>query len=127
MTQQSFKTVPLATYLASAPTTASTSMAASLVSEPLNLNQSQTFAMGFVWTGTPTGSLTIKGSLDGVNYNILFDTHAIAGAAGNYAFDLAATAGLVTTCGWVRGEYTFTSGTGVLSLVQGCTKYPALI
>ena len=123
----SFNTQALTTYLASTPTTESTSMGADLISAPLDIRQSQTFAMQFERTGTPTVNLKIMGSLDGTNYNVEFDTHAAGGAAGDYTFDLAATAGLVTSCGWVRGEYERTSGTGALTLVRACTKYPALI
>lgn len=113
----------LATFLASAPTTPSTAMTANLISAPLNINHSGTFALQFVWTGTPTGNLNVMGSLDGINYNISLATHAAGGVAGNFTLDLGATAGLSTSCGWVRGEYAFTSGTGVLSLVQAASKY----
>jgi len=121
----SFKTQTLATFLASSPTTPSKAMTASLISQSFNINQSDTFAMQFIWSGTPTGTLTVMGSLDGVNYNVPLMTHAAGGAAGVFTFDLAAYTcpGLTTSCGYVRGEYTFTSGTGTLSLVQVCSKY----
>ncbi len=123
MAQISFNTQNLPTFLASSTTTASTAMTASLVSTPLMINNSNTFAMQFIWTGTPTGTLSVMGSLDGINYNVSLGTHAIAGAAGTYTLDLAATAGLITTCGWVRGQYAFTSGTGVLTTVTAAAKY----
>jgi len=113
----------LTTYLASAPTTPSTAMTANLISAPLQIQHSETFIMQFVWTGTPAGNLKVMGSIDGVNYNITLATQAAGGAAGTYTYDTAATAGLKTSVGWVRGEYTFTSSTGVLSLVQAATKY----
>ncbi len=125
MSQILFNTQTLPTVLASSLTTASTSMTASLVSSSFMINNSNIFAMQFIWTGTPTGTLSVMGSLDGVNYNVSLATHAIAGAAGTYTFDLAATAGLVTTCGWVRGQYAFTSGSGTLTTVTGATKYIA--
>jgi hypothetical protein len=127
MTQTSYNHQTLATYLASDGITPATAMTANLVSAPFNLNQKSTFAMQFVWTGTPAGNLKVIGSLDGVNYNVPIDTHAAGGAAGTYTYDMGATAGLSTSCGWVRAEYAFTSSTGTLSLVQVASKYPSII
>lgn len=117
-----FQNLTLPTFLVSSPTTASTSMAASLQSAPYRIPNSYICAMSFAWTGTPTGTLTVMGSVDGVNYNIQLATHATGGAAGNYAFDLASTAGQQTTCGWIMGVYTFTSGTGTLTSVVAAQK-----
>lgn len=114
----------LPTFLASAPTTASTAMTASLVSQVFSINNSNSFAMQFIWTGTPTGTLTVLGSIDGVTYNVSLGTHSISGAAGTYTLDLSATAGLTTNVGWVQGTYTFSSGTGTLTHVTAAKKYP---
>lgn len=116
--QQNLPTFELAT-----PTVASTAMTASLISTPYQINNSYIFAMQFIWTGTPTGTLKVMGSVDGVNFNIQLATDALSGAAGAYTFDLASTAGLKTTVGWVQGQYLFTSGTGVLTTVTAASKY----
>ena len=86
----------LPTYEASSPTVASTLMTASLISAVFPIQNSATFAMQFVWTGTPTGTLSVMGSVDGINFNVSLGTHALSGAAGTYSLDLAATAGLQT-------------------------------
>lgn len=118
-----FAQLNLPTFIAATPTIASTTMTANLVSTAFQINNSTTFAMQFIWTGTPTGTLTVWGSLDGINYNISLGTHAISGAGGTYTLDLPSTAGIQTTAGWVQGTYTFTSGTGVLTTVTGAKKY----
>lgn len=124
MSQFVYVNQTLATFELASPTVASTAMTASLISTPFNINNSQTFAMQFIWTGTPTGTLEIMGSLDGINYNVALGSHAISGAAGTYTLDLSATAGLITTCGSVQGQYIFTSGSGTLTTVTGASKYP---
>jgi len=124
MTQLSYNPQTLATFSNTSLATPATSMAASLYSTPFNINQSYTFAMQFIWTGTPTGNLYVMGSLDGIHYNIQLATSALSGSAGNFEFDLSATAGLITTCGWVQGQYIFTSGTGTLTNVTAAAKYP---
>lgn len=118
----SYKTEPLATYSDTGLTTASTAMTANLYSQRKGINLFPTFAMQFVWTGTPTGTLLVMGSIDGTNFNIQLATHALTGAAGNYLYDMSSTAGLITTCGWVQGQYTFTSGSGTLTSVLAGTK-----
>lgn len=123
MTQISYIPQTLTTFSDTALTTPATSMAASLYSTPFNINQSPTVAMQFIWTGTPTGNLYVMGSLDGIHYNIQLATSALSGSAGNFEFDISATAGKVTTCGWVQGQYIFTSGSGTLTSVLAAAKF----
>lgn len=123
MAQLVYNSQVLPTFSNTALTTPATTMAASLYSTTLKINNSNTFAMQFIWTGTPTGNLYVMGSLDGVHYNIQLATSALSGSAGNFEFDLSATAGLITTCGWVQGQYIFTSGTGALTNILGASKY----
>ena len=123
MTALVYNNQTLPTFSNTSLTTPATSMAASLYSTPLDIRNSNTFAMQFIYTGTPTGNLYIMGSLDGIHYNIQLATSALSGSAGNFEFDLSATAGLITSCGWVQGQYIFTSGTGTLTTVTGVSKY----
>lgn len=118
-----FVNAVLPTYELASPTVASTAMTASLVSSIFNIQNAPSFVMQFIWTGTPTGTLTIMGSVDGVNFNVSLGSYALSGSAGTYTLDLATTPGLATNVGWVQGGYTFSSGTGALTSVSAAKKY----
>ncbi len=111
----------LATFSNTSLTTPATTMAAALYSTPFDISQSTTFVMQFIWTGTPTGTLTVMGSVDGVNYNISLGTHSIVAAAGTYTLDLGASAGVTTSCQYIQAQYSG-SGTGALTTVTAGAK-----
>lgn len=65
------------------------------------------------WTGTPNGTFSVQGSLDGVNFaDMGITVNAAIGAAGSRAIDIGPTA-----FGFIRLQYTNTSGTGTLTVV----------
>lgn len=66
------------------------------------------------WTGTPTGTITIDGSVDGSTFfDLTFDPVLAqpSGAAGGYLVNVS-----VEGFGWIRVSYTNASGTGTLTV-----------
>lgn len=93
------------------------SMAGNLTSTVTDIRYLDDVAVQLVWTGTPTGTFQIQGSLDQVTWNSLSLTPApaAAGAAGTYLIDLE---GL--SFPYIRTTYIASSGTGTLNvLVSG--------
>lgn len=100
------------------------SMTGNLSSTPIKLEHRTVFAAQLVWTGTPTGTLTLQGSNDlgdesagtgpagvtGLTNWTTISTQAVSGAAGDHIFN-SATAGYR----WARVTYTASSSTGSLS------------
>lgn len=102
------------------------SMASSVTSNPLALDQMIGFAAQAVWVGTPTGTLKLQASSDSpvaqtqvsnggpdsiTNWSdIANSSYSIAGSAGNYMWN-------VTDCffRYVRVIYTRSGSTGSLS------------
>lgn len=127
MAQLVYNNQLLTTYKLASPTVAFKTMTESLISTPFPLTNTYTFIMEFIWTGTPTGTLKIMGSIDGTNFNVPLATNALTGSAGTYPFDLSATPGLITNVGWIQAQYIFTSGTGTLTTVTAASKYNPLL
>lgn len=105
------------------------SMAGNLNSVPLNLEFAFGYAIQCEFTGSPVGSLKLQGSNDAApdanfqfpnfaptNWTDLSGTSTAVAAAGSVMFNAAST-----YYRYVRVVYTFTSGTGSLSIV-GNTK-----
>lgn len=92
------------------------SMAGNLTSAVTDIRYLDDVCYQIVWTGTPTGTFQVQGSLDQVTWNTLSLTPAPAatGSAGNYLVDLE---GL--SFPYIRTTYTFTSGTGTLNILVG--------
>lgn len=103
--------IPLEIFEQSSPTTPSTSMTQNLISEMFDIGNAGSYAFQAVWTGSPTGTFSIVGSLDGINFNIPIYSILTGGVSGNVTYDLFGT-----SVGALKGVYTFTSGTGTLSM-----------
>jgi hypothetical protein len=103
----------------SSPTIPSQVMTQNLQSGVFDLSDSYIANFGIVWTGTPTGTFTVLGSLDGVSYHVSLGTQALTGAAGNYNLNLTATTSGIQS---VYITYTFTSGTGTWTVAEMCKK-----
>ena len=101
--------LPLATYEASSPLVPSNSMVQSLVSESFPILTENQFMTTAVWVGTPVGTISVKGSVDNVNFYIPLDSIATGGESGSRSFELAQTSVM-----YARIEYTFASGSGTL-------------
>lgn len=63
------------------------------------------------WSGTPTGTFKVQGSIDQTNWTDLVTNAAAVGAAGTWVADLA------TNLPYLRVTYTATSGTGTLGVL----------
>ena len=76
----------------------------------LQIDQGMTVAFECVFTGTPTGTLTVEGSNTGSNWNTLdIDINSPVGSAGTTGIDI-----LRTGFRYLRLKYTNISGSGVL-------------
>jgi hypothetical protein len=104
-------------------------MSGNLNSSPLSLEFAFGYALQCVFTGAPVGTLKLQGSNDAppdanfqfasfspTNWTDITGSSAAVAAAGNVLFN-----GTGTYYRYVRAVYTFTSGTGSLSVV-GNTK-----
>lgn len=99
--------------------TPSTSMAGSLVSLPLDLQQINGFSFQAIYTGTPTGTFTIECTNDtptgGSTVWVTVDGSSYSNVgAGSYMWNL-----INQFYYFARIKYTFISGTGTLSVVLG--------
>jgi hypothetical protein len=92
--------------------------ATSCTTTPVDLLSFETFTFQCVWTGTPTGTIAILGSLDGTNFDNLS-----ASVPGNPAGSAGHTSIPIVLSGmrWLELQYTKTSGSGTLS-VKGMGK-----
>lgn len=69
------------------------------------------WSMSFVWTGTPTGTVTVETSPNGTNWVTLSgSSQATGGAAGSFTVNQSGSGHR-----YIRGVYTFTSGTGSIT------------
>ena len=93
----------------------SSSMTASITSEPFSVLTSAFCAVQAVYTGSPVGSLKLQASNSGLNSATWVDipgaTDAVT-AAGSTIFNLAPIG-----YGYLRLVYTFTSGSGTLEVL----------
>lgn len=86
---------------------------ATLTSSSTNIQFLDDIAYQAIWTGTPTGTLTIEASLDNSNWATITTTFTSnpAGSASNSVANVP-TAGY----SYLRVKYTRTSGTGTLTI-----------
>ena len=61
----------MALSFASATLVPATSMAATITSDSINLSIKEAFAIHAIYTGSPTGTLTVEASIDGVNFAVI--------------------------------------------------------
>ncbi len=87
-----------------------TVMTSTLTSEIVDLAETLGYAIHAIWTGTPTGTLSIQGSNDGVNF-VQIDSIATGGTAGQHLLNVEKHHDR-----YVKIVYTFSSSTGVLNL-----------
>lgn len=64
-----------------------------------------------VWTGSPTGNLSIQISNDNINWSTYTGSSTAVSGAGNFMWNL-----LTTPYPWVRVIYTASGGTGSLNI-----------
>ena len=90
------------------------SMAGSLTSSTTNVAYTDNVGYHCVWTGTPTGTITVEASIDGTNWDslTLSPTISTGGAASSTLISLNQLPYEL-----VRLKYTRTSGTGTLNVV----------
>lgn len=79
-------------------------------SDSVNISDASGYAVQMIWTGTPTGTLTIKGSNDNSTFGTVA-TVATGGASGNSLTNIEKA-----HYAFVRVEYTHTSGAGTLTV-----------
>ena len=88
-----------------------------LISKALDLRTLKFAALYASWTGTPNGTFSVQGSLDGVNFQDMgIAVNAAVGSAGSRLIDLGGTG-----VSFVLLQYTNTSSTGTLA-VTGSAK-----
>lgn len=85
-------------------------MSADITSEAINLVKKEGVAVQAIFTGSPTGTLKIEGSIDGINYTAITETSLSITEAGDVLYNLRDVNYL-----WARLRWVFTSGTGVLN------------
>jgi hypothetical protein len=98
----------------------SVSLAASLTTDIVKIDRFERASFQLAWTGTPTGNWTLEYSNDAptdgsdpVNWTTVAGTiSAAGGAAGNLMYDFE------TAARYARAKYTFTSGTGTLTVAR---------
>src|SRR5271165_6731738 len=101
--------IPLPTFETASPTTPSSSMTESLFSESFPITTSSQFLALATWTGSPSGTISVAGSLDNINFNIPIYSQSTIGTTG-IAYDLYGTSVM-----WIQIQYAFSSGTGTLT------------
>ena len=85
-------------------------MTSTLTSEVVDLAETLGYAIHAIWTGTPTGTLSIQGSNDGLSF-VQIDSVATGGVAGQHLLNVEKH-----HYRYVRVVYTFSSSTGSLNL-----------
>lgn len=86
---------------------------ATITSTPTNIQNLDNVGIQVSWTGTPTGTISVLCSVDGVQYDSLTFTPTLAqpaGSAGSYLINLNQL-----PFPMVEVQYTNTSGTGVFN------------
>lgn len=84
-----------------------------IISAPTNIKNLDNIGFQLAWTGTPTGTIEIQCSVDGVTYYSLSFNPAIlqpAGSSGGYIINLTEL-----PYPWIQLKYTNASGTGALT------------
>jgi len=103
-----------------------TLLTSSFVSNPVSVQRLDRVGLEIIVTGTPTGTVTVQGSIDYVPptvqispsvspatwFDIPLDLDALTGGPQTYVIDMVTTA-----IPWLRISYTFTSGTGSMTAV----------
>lgn len=102
--------------LAPIPLIVNESMATSITSPSIEIQWLDNVCVQLVWTGTPTGTFSVEGSLDQVSWAalILNPTISAAGSADNALIDLNQL-----SFPYIRVVYTASSGTGTLNALLG--------
>jgi hypothetical protein len=91
-------------------------MSGSLVGTVLDVRNLFVYKAFFSWSGSPTGTVKIQGSLDNINwYDIASASQATGGTSGTYQFSPSSFIADL----WIRPAFTFTSGTGTLQCTIG--------
>ena len=92
------------------------SLGADYTSATENIQAYRTVCLELQWTGTPTGTITIYGSVSGTNFYPLpsLSVNSPAGSADGTLVDLTYTGVM-----YVYVQYTRTSGTGTLNAYIG--------
>lgn len=103
-------TQTLSTYETASPTTPSSSMTQNLISSSFSISGANQFLAQAFWSGTPTGTISVVGSQDNVNFNIPIYSISTGGSTGSLSYDLFGTSVM-----WIQIQYTFSSGTGTLT------------
>ena len=85
-----------------------------IYSDPITTTVSEMQCLQAIWTGTPTGTLSIEASLDGSNWSTTTYTFSSspAGSASSSISDLSSSA-----YPYFKACYVNTSGTGVLKIL----------
>lgn len=86
------------------------SMAGSLTSTVIDIAEILLYSVHAIWTGTPTGSISVQGSNDGTNF-VEVASQATGGAAGQYLLNIE-KAGYK----YVRVQFIRTGSTGSLTV-----------
>lgn len=94
-------------------------LTASSISTSIPIDEARSYCIQYVITGTPVGSLQVKGSNDGITYsNVPGSQYTVAISA--------AGSGLIpdpSPCySYVQLVYTFTSGTGSISAILNAKR-----
>lgn len=79
-------------------------------SDSVDISTASGYSVQFIWTGTPTGTLSIKASNDNSSFSTVA-TVLTGGAAGNSITNIEKA-----HYPFVRVEYTHTSGAGTLTV-----------
>lgn len=93
-------------------------MSTSITSTVEDLSNITNYSVHAVWTGTPTGTLDLQASNDGVNFiSLLGSLINTGGAAGQHMFEVTST-----SMDKVRLVYTFSSGSGTLTATYSAKR-----
>lgn len=88
-------------------------MSSDVTSDPTNIENLDHIAYQAVWTGTPTGSVTIEGTVDGDTWTtITLDTTISAAGSADDALIVLNNLPFVS----IRLKYTASSGSGTLNV-----------
>lgn len=94
-------------------------MSGNLTSTNLSLLQVFGFSIQAVWTGTPTGTLQLNCSNDGVNWDMVQNSaQSLTGSAGHFTWNVTSS-----NYRWVQLTYTATSGSGSLTVNAFCRGF----
>lgn len=85
-------------------------MTANITPSFLDVSEATRFCVHVFWTGTPVGNIVIEAGNE-TTTPVTLDTHAAGGTSGSYLYNYDGT-GFTN----LRAKYTFTSGTGTLTV-----------